>query len=195
VAATITLPPAAPLPETPGTQGHATWIGRSTFLLRTGELTYLTDPVFSRRAGPMGWFGPRRVHPPGIALEQLPPIDVVLLSHDHYDHWDAPTLRVLARRHDPLFVAPLRHADLLRHVGARRTVELDWWQTHAMAGAHIALTPAQHSEQPNRPAAQPPALGRLLYRCYNGGTHFLVRRRLWLPRSDVRRDSQALRAA
>jgi L-ascorbate metabolism protein UlaG (beta-lactamase superfamily) len=132
------------VPETLGAQGHATWIGHSTFLLRTGGLTYLTDPVFSRRAGPMGWFGPRRVHPPGIALEQLPPIDVVLLSHDHYDHWDAPTLRALARRHDPLFVAPLRHADLLRQVGARRTVELDWWQTHAMAGAHITLTPAQH---------------------------------------------------
>lgn len=122
----------------------ATWIGHSTFLLRTPTLNFLTDPVFSRRAGPLGWFGPRRVHPPGIALDRLPRIDVVLLSHDHYDHWDAPSLRVLARKHNPLFVAPLRHADLLRQAGAQRHVELDWWQTHAIGPTSITLTPAQH---------------------------------------------------
>jgi L-ascorbate metabolism protein UlaG (beta-lactamase superfamily) len=137
----------SPEPTPAGPTGSAcivTWIGHSTFLLRTRTLTFLTDPVFSNRAGPLGWFGPRRVHPPGLALGALPPVDVVLLSHDHYDHWDAPTLRTLVRRHDPLFVAPLRHTDLLRQIGARHQVELDWWQTHLVRGARITLTPAQH---------------------------------------------------
>ena len=140
----VEFAPASKPLEPPGRQCVATWIGHSTFLLRTPTLTFITDPVFSERAGPLGWFGPRRVHRPGIAFADLPPIDAVLLSHDHYDHWDLPTLRELARRHDPLFVTPLRHADLLRQAGARRAVELDWWQTHPLAGARITLTPAQH---------------------------------------------------
>lgn len=140
----VDLPPPPPPLEPQGRDCVATWIGHSTFLIRTPQLTFITDPVFSERAGPFGWFGPRRVHPPGIALGSLPHVDVVLLSHDHYDHWDVASLRALARQHDPLFVTPLRHADLLRQVGATRTVELDWWQTHVMAGARLTLTPAQH---------------------------------------------------
>lgn len=140
----VDLPPPPPPLEPQGRDCVATWIGHSTFLIRTPQLTFITDPVFSERAGPFGWFGPRRVHPPGIALGSLPHVDVVLLSHDHYDHWDVASLRALARHHDPLFVTPLRHADLLRQVGATRTVELDWWQTHVMAGARLTLTPAQH---------------------------------------------------
>ncbi|MSU66706.1 MAG: MCE family protein [Opitutus sp.] len=91
----------------------ATWIGHATFLLQTDRTNVLIDPVFSERASPFQWIGPRRTHPPGRRLEALPRIDAVLLSHDHYDHCDVATLRRLASGHDPMFVAPLRHRDLL----------------------------------------------------------------------------------
>jgi L-ascorbate metabolism protein UlaG (beta-lactamase superfamily) len=75
----------------------------------------------------------------------LPRIDAVLLSHDHYDHCDAASLRALAARHDPVFVVPLRHRDLLGAAGARRVVELDWWQSHAFGtDTSVVLTPSQH---------------------------------------------------
>lgn len=140
----VPLAPQPPPPVPRGPEIVATWIGHSTFLLQTAHGTFLTDPVFSERASPFSWIGPRRVHPPGIPFEALPRIDAVLLSHDHYDHCDESTLRRLAATHDPLFLAPLRHADLLKKVGARRFVELAWWQPHVFA----------------RPAAQPPVSAR-----------------------------------
>ena len=103
-----------------------TWIGHSTFLLQTAHGNFLTDPVFSARASPFSWAGPRRVHAPGLTFEALPRIDAVLLSHDHYDHCDLPTLRRLAAAHDPLFFAPLRHADLLAKARARRSLAMHW---------------------------------------------------------------------
>ena len=138
----------APQPPPPGPRGEeivATWIGHATFLLQTTRGNFLTDPMFSPRASPVAWAGPQRVHPPGIAFEALPPIDAVLLSHDHYDHCDTDSLRRLARAHAPVFVAPLRHHDLLAAAGANRIVELDWWQSHALGGtASVTLTPTRH---------------------------------------------------
>ena len=133
-------------PTTPRASGvAATWIGHSSFLLQAPSLNVLFDPVFSERVSPVAWAGPRRVHPPGVALGDLPRIDAVLLSHDHYDHCDLPSLRALAARHDPLFIAPLRHRDLLTASGARRIVELDWWQSHALGEeASVVLTPSKH---------------------------------------------------
>lgn len=121
-----------------------TWIGHATFLIQTREGNVLTDPVFSERTSPVQWAGPRRVHPPGVALADLPRIHAVLLSHDHYDHCDTHSLQQLARAHDPVFIAPLRHRQLLQQAGARQIVELDWWQEHALGAAHIQLTPSQH---------------------------------------------------
>ena len=139
----LTLQPPPPAPR--GDEIVATWIGHATWLLQTTRGNFLTDPHFSRSAGPFGLIGPRRVHAPGLAFKALPHIDAVLLSHDHYDHCDLPSLRRLARAHDPLFIAPLRHGDILARAGARRVVELDWWQSHALGGeAQIALTPARH---------------------------------------------------
>jgi L-ascorbate metabolism protein UlaG (beta-lactamase superfamily) len=103
--------------------------------------------VFSDRVSPVSWLGPRRAHPPGATLAGLPSIDAVLLSHDHYDHFDLPSLRALTAKHDPVFIAPLRHSDLLAGAGARRMIELDWWQTHRFTGkaeASFTLTPSKH---------------------------------------------------
>lgn len=142
------LPPivVAP-PSRPKDDGVAvTWIGHATFLIQTRELTLITDPQFAERCGPFGWLGPKRVRPPAVPFADLPRIDGVLLSHDHYDHCDLPTLRRLARRDDPLVIAPLAHRRLLARAGVRRLVELDWWQEHAWADdrARVTLTPARH---------------------------------------------------
>jgi L-ascorbate metabolism protein UlaG (beta-lactamase superfamily) len=124
----------------------ATWIGQSTFLLQTPAGTVLTDPVFGDRVGPFGLIGPRRVRPPGIALADLPAIDVVLLSHDHYDHCDHASLKGLWKNHAPLAITPLGNAPLLRAAGFApdRIVGIDWWQTHTAAELAITVTPARH---------------------------------------------------
>jgi len=135
--------PRPPLPR--GDEIIATWIGHATFLLQTAGGNFLTDPMFSDRASPVMWAGPRRVHAPGIALAALPRIDGVLLSHDHYDHCDLPSLRQLATAHNPLVLAPLGHGELLAGAGVHRVVELDWWQAHAWNPAlSITLTPSRH---------------------------------------------------
>ena len=135
-----------PLPPAPAPEGIvATCVGHSTVLLRTASATILTDPIFSERASPVPWAGPRRVAPPGVDFDAMPRVDVVLLSHDHFDHCDLPTLRRLAGRDDPQVVAPLGHRSLLAGAGLRRVVELDWWETHAWApGLEAMLVPALH---------------------------------------------------
>jgi L-ascorbate metabolism protein UlaG (beta-lactamase superfamily) len=121
-----------------------TWIGHSTFLLRIQGVTVITDPMFSNRASPVPFAGPRRVRKPGVRLEDLPPIDVVLLSHNHYDHCDLPSLRAIAHRHAPYVITPLRNAPLLRSTGMKRISELDWWDSCEHDGTRFTLTPAQH---------------------------------------------------
>jgi L-ascorbate metabolism protein UlaG (beta-lactamase superfamily) len=135
-----------PLPPAPAPDGVvATWVGQSTFVIRSASATILTDPIYSERAGPARWLGPRRVAPPGVEFDAVPKVDVVLLSHDHYDHCDIPTLRRLARRDDPLVVSPLGHRPLLAGAGLRRVVELDWWESHACGpGTEVTLVPALH---------------------------------------------------
>ena len=142
----ITPVPAPPAP-TDGTI-TATWINHATVLLQTRHGNVITDPVFSERASPFQWAGPKRVHPPGIAWGDLPTIDVILLSHDHYDHCDAPTLsRFATLPKPPLVVTPLGNGALLRKFGfpPDRIVELDWWDAHEIShGFHIRATPARH---------------------------------------------------
>lgn len=135
-----------PLPPAPAADGVvATWVGQSTFVLRSASATILTDPIYSERAGPARWLGPRRVAPPGVEFDAVPRVDVILLSHDHYDHCDLPTLGRLARRDNPLVVAPLGHRPLLAGAGLRRIVELDWWESHACGpGTAVMLVPALH---------------------------------------------------
>jgi L-ascorbate metabolism protein UlaG (beta-lactamase superfamily) len=143
--AQVALASQAPPPAPHGSEVVVTWIGHATFLLQTAQGNFLTDPVFSERASPLTWLGPRRAHAPGLAFDALPKIDAVLLSHDHYDHCDMASLRALAARHDPVFITPLRNGDLLTSAGGRKIVELDWWQTHALnSGAAITVTPSKH---------------------------------------------------
>lgn len=125
-------------------QPTVTWIGHASFLLQLAGQNILTDPVFSERASPFAFAGPKRLQAPGIALGDLPSIDLVLLSHDHYDHCDLPTLRALRQRDDPLIVAPLGLGTWLAHRGFRRWLELDWWQLHAHHALTIHAVPVQH---------------------------------------------------
>jgi N-acyl-phosphatidylethanolamine-hydrolysing phospholipase D len=123
----------------------ATWIGHSTVLLQVGGLNILTDPMWGERAFPVQWLGPRRVMDPALALGSLPPLDVVLLSHSHYDHLDKGTVKRLARRHpDATWVAPLKLGAYLKGFGVRDVVELDWWHTTEVRGATISGTPSRH---------------------------------------------------
>jgi N-acyl-phosphatidylethanolamine-hydrolysing phospholipase D len=123
----------------------ATWVGHSTVLLQIGGVNLLTDPIWSERASPVQWAGPRRVMPPALALDALPPLDVVLLSHSHYDHLDKATVKALARRHPhATWVVPLRLGAYLRDFGVRPIVELDWWQGAEVHGVTIHGTPARH---------------------------------------------------
>lgn len=122
-----------------------TFIGHDSFLVRTGNRSVLFDPVFSEYASPFSWIGPKRKRPPGVKFEQLPKIDVVMISHNHYDHMDIPTLQLLAERDAPLFVVPLGNAYFLHEAGIKNVIELDWWQSRVLAeDLEVTLTPAQH---------------------------------------------------
>jgi L-ascorbate metabolism protein UlaG (beta-lactamase superfamily) len=131
-------------PALDGAAATVTFIGHSTFLIQTEAGNLMTDPQYSQAAGPFGALGPRRARQPGVRFEDLPPISTVLLSHNHYDHCDLPTLRRLARRFDPLLVTPLGNARLARSAGIRRVEELDWWDELAGAELTITATPARH---------------------------------------------------
>jgi N-acyl-phosphatidylethanolamine-hydrolysing phospholipase D len=129
---------------------QATWVGHSTFLVQLEGLTLLTDPVFSERCSPVQFLGPRRVRPPAFPLDHpdLPKIDAVLLSHNHYDHLDKGSVRQLSARFgDRLrWYVPLGMKGWFTARGVHNVAELDWWQeeVHPGGGVRIAFTPAQH---------------------------------------------------
>lgn len=122
-----------------------TAVGHSTFLIQIGPINILTDPVFGERASPFAFVGPRRRHAPGLSLGALPPIDLVLLSHDHYDHFEHGTVRHLARSHpDATWCAPLGVAARLRMRGVLRIVERDWWTSARIGETAVTCLPAAH---------------------------------------------------
>lgn len=128
-----------------GVNPTITWIGHATFLVQLGGLNILTDPNWNDRASPVGFAGPRRLVPPGIAFEHLPRIHAVVVSHDHYDHFDEVTVRRLIAAHRPRFFVPLGVKALLTAFGATDVVELDWWEAATLKGVTFTATPAQHS--------------------------------------------------
>jgi L-ascorbate metabolism protein UlaG (beta-lactamase superfamily) len=121
-----------------------TFVGHSSFLIQAAAANVLIDPVFSRRVSPFSFAGPRRARAPGVRFDDLPPISLVLLSHNHYDHCDLATLQLLERRFHPPAVTPLGNVRLLRSAGFRQVEELDWWETASAAPFPVTVTPAQH---------------------------------------------------
>ncbi len=144
------LPSMDPLPawaNAPASGLRATWLGHSTVLLEIEGLRVLTDPVWGPRASPSRLFGPKRFQPAPVPLRALPPIDLVVVSHDHYDHLDYPTIRELARLDVP-FVTSLGVGAHLEAWGVppERIVELDWWETYQLPDSEVTVTaaPSQH---------------------------------------------------
>jgi len=122
-----------------------TWVGHTSFLLQIAGLNVLTDPIWSERASPLQFIGPRRWVPPAVYFDRLPPIDVVILSHDHYDHLDAATIYHIARRYPAVaWFAPLGLGTFLRTRGAREVTERDWWQESVIGTLRLTCVPAQH---------------------------------------------------
>jgi N-acyl-phosphatidylethanolamine-hydrolysing phospholipase D len=127
-------------------QPAVTWVGHATMLVQASGLNVLTDPIFSQRASPVQFTGPKRAQPPGIALADLPRIDVVLISHSHYDHLDLNSVSALAQQvgGSPLFIVPLGLKDWFFKQGITTVKELDWWDSVVEKGVEFNLTPVQH---------------------------------------------------
>jgi len=146
--AKVVFPLAAPDPgflAANRTRPTLTWIGHSTFLVQIGGLNVLTDPHFTSRASPLNWVGPGRVAAPGLHLRDLPAPDVILISHNHYDHLDDQSVRWLARHHPKaVFVVPLGLRRWLQRRHVANAVELDWWHEHSGHGFRVTAVPAQH---------------------------------------------------
>ncbi|SEJ03326.1 L-ascorbate metabolism protein UlaG, beta-lactamase superfamily [Sphingobium sp. AP50] len=123
-----------------------TMVGHATLLIQTGRLNILTDPVWSDRASPIAFAGPRRVNPPGIRMADLPPIDAILLSHNHYDHLDLSTLKDLQARHRPQIITPLGNDSIIRHhIPDARVDTGDWFDRFDIApAAEVHIVPALH---------------------------------------------------
>ena len=128
-------------PKTP----YAVWVGHSNFLINNNDINILTDPIFSKRASPISFAGPKRLIPPGINFNLLPDIDVVTVSHAHYDHMDIPTLKRLYEiNENTLFLVPMNSAKLLLSAGIKNVVEMNWWDTISLSDTLITFVPVHH---------------------------------------------------
>ena len=139
----------ARLNEKLGTDGMAiTFVNHATFLIQLPGLNILTDPVWAKRVSPIRWFGPKRVRAPGVKLEELPKIDVIVISHNHYDHLDTKALKKLNKLYSPKVIVPVGDKDLIESIGIKNVVELDWWEgVQINSDTYITFTPAQHASQ------------------------------------------------
>jgi len=135
----------APSNQSPADKVKTTFINHASFLIQVDGLNILTDPIWSNRASPYQWIGPKRMRPPGIRFEELPPINVVLLSHNHYDHLDINTVQRLHREYDPQFVVPLGVEKFLHDHNITKIVHLDWWDRADLpSGLKLTAVPARH---------------------------------------------------
>jgi len=138
--------PGTPPPKrVEGEKLRITFINHATVLIQTAGLNILTDPIWSDRASPLTWAGPKRHRSPGLRFEDLPPIDVVVLSHNHYDHLDVGTLIRLEKEHQPQFVSGLGNRALLKKHGITDAIDLDWWSTTEISNeVSVTCVPAKH---------------------------------------------------
>jgi N-acyl-phosphatidylethanolamine-hydrolysing phospholipase D len=139
-----TVKPDLDLIRNPRSAPQVTWIGHATVLVQYSGMALLTDPIFSDRASPISFLGPKRVHPPAPAIDELPDIDYVIISHNHYDHLDRKTVQKLGSA--PFWLVPLGLREWLIDAGIapERIAELDWWQSRRFDGTTVTATPAQH---------------------------------------------------
>ena len=126
------------------TDATVTWVGHSTLLIQLDGVAILTDPQWSERASPVTFAGPKRLMSPGVSFEQLPTVDLVVISHDHYDHLDKDTVQRLARTHHPLFLVPLGLKSWFAEIGITHVEEMDWWESRQVHGLTVTCLPAQH---------------------------------------------------
>ena len=144
------LPLVDPVPRwsVPPTSGlRVTWLGHSTLLVEIDGVRILTDPVWGNRASPLAFAGPKRFHPPPARLDALPPLDAIIISHDHYDHLDRQTILTLAQtRIGTPLITSLGVGERLEHWGIppQRIVELDWWEETEIKGINLTAAAAQH---------------------------------------------------
>lgn len=123
------------------------WVGHSTFFIQVGGLNIITDPIWSNRASPFSWLGPKRYAYPGISFSDIPNVDVVLISHTHYDHLDRPTIKKLGVA--PHYVLPTNVAAWFSKLGIMNTMELPWWMSTQIGDIKITAVPAKHWSKRN----------------------------------------------
>ncbi len=123
---------------------NITFVNHSTFLIQINGYNILTDPVWSERVSPVSFAGPKRVHPPGVTIEELPKIDIVLISHNHYDHLDIESIKKLEKKFSPAFFVPLGDKELLKSAGVQKVFDLDWWNKVNFNNIDISFVPTQH---------------------------------------------------
>ncbi len=142
----VEIEKASPSPLLGKGEASTTFINHATHLIEIEGLRLLTDPVFSKRTSPVSWAGPVRVHRPAIEMNSLPQTHIVLISHNHYDHMDVDSISELSKKFDPLFIVPLGNKKLIQSMGAKKIIELDWWQETAIdkSDVRVTLVPAQH---------------------------------------------------
>lgn len=126
-------------------RANVVFVNHATVLIQLPGINILTDPVWSDRVSPVSWAGPKRVRSPGLLFENLPKIDIVMISHNHYDHLDLPTLVRLKESHDPRFFVPLGDDAILKSVGISKVTSMDWWQEVDLGPSlKLNFTPAKH---------------------------------------------------
>ncbi len=124
---------------------YAIWIGHSTFLIKKSGVTILTDPIFAKRASPFKNIGPKRLIPPAIPLDAIPHIDIITVSHNHYDHLDIHSLKKISKKHpEAIFLVPAGDEKLLKRKKIKNVYNFDWWESIEHKGFVITFTPVQH---------------------------------------------------
>jgi N-acyl-phosphatidylethanolamine-hydrolysing phospholipase D len=129
----------------PDQTNYAVWVGHATYLINNGDINILTDPIFSKRASPIGFAGPKRMIPPAMQLNDLPKIDAVVVSHNHYDHFDIWSLKKLYKLNpETIFMIPVGDKRKLIKAGIKNVVEMNWWESLKVSNTTFHFTPVQH---------------------------------------------------